>query len=105
MKFVAVAACPVGVAHTYMAKRALEIAAKKLGHEIKVEAQGALGIENEITPEEVKAADAVILAVEVGIAKNERFKGKPVVNVPIATAIKSPENLIKKIVEQLESMR
>lgn len=101
MKFVAVAACPVGVAHTYMAKKALEDAAEKLGHEMKVEAQGAMGIENEITAAEIAEADAVILAVEVGIAKKERFKGKPVVNVPINTAIKTPEALIKKIIEKL----
>ena len=44
MKIVAVCACPTGVAHTYMEKAALEKAAAKLGHSIKVEAQGALGI-------------------------------------------------------------
>ena len=44
MKIVAVCACPTGVAHTYLAKRSLEKAAEKLGHQIKVEAQGALGI-------------------------------------------------------------
>lgn len=103
MKIVAVTACPTGVAHTYMAKKALEDAAEKLGHTIKVEAQGVLGIENEITQQEVDEADVIILAIEVGIAKNERFKGKTIVNIPIKTAIKSPENLIKKIQEKMGS--
>lgn len=101
MKIVAVCACPTGVAHTYMAKKALEKAAEKLGHTIKVEAQGALGIENEITQEEVKQADIVIHAVEVGIAKRERFEGKPIVTVPVQSAVRNPESLLKKIEEKL----
>lgn len=103
MKIVAVCACPTGVAHTYMAKKALEKAAEKLGHTIKVEAQGALGIENEITQAEVDQADVVILAIEVEIAKRERFKGKPVVKIPVQSAVKSPESLITKIEEKLQA--
>ncbi|MDQ0360303.1 PTS fructose transporter subunit IIB [Breznakia pachnodae] len=102
MKIVAVCACPTGVAHTYMAKSSLEQAALKLGHEIKVEAQGALGIENEITMDEVKEADVVILAIEVGIAKMDRFENKPTVKVAIQSAVKSPETLLKKIEEKLQ---
>lgn len=101
MNIVAVCACPTGVAHTYMAKKALEKAAAALGHTIKVEAQGALGIENEITLEEVQRCDVVILAVEVGIAKRERFSGKPLVTVPVQSAVKNPESLLKKIEERL----
>lgn len=101
MKIVAVCACPTGVAHTYMAKAALEKAAVKRGHQIKVEAQGALGIENEITPQEVAEADVVILAVEVGIAKRDRFDGKPKVNIPVQTAVKSPETIMMKLEEKL----
>lgn len=102
MNIVAVCACPTGVAHTYMAKKALEQAAAKRGHHIKVEAQGALGIENEITQEEVNQADIVILAIEVGIAKRERFDGKPTVKIPVQTAVRSPETIIKKIEEKLK---
>lgn len=102
MKIVAVCACPTGVAHTYMAKKQLELAAEKLGHEIKVEAQGALGIENEITKEDVEACDVVILAIEVGIAKKERLDGKPTVKVAIQSVVKSPETLLKKIEEKLK---
>ena len=48
MKIVAVTACPTGIAHTYMAAEQLEKTARKLGHSIKVETQGAMGIENEL---------------------------------------------------------
>ncbi|WP_042221924.1 PTS fructose transporter subunit IIB [Oceanobacillus manasiensis] len=102
MNIIAITACPTGVAHTFMAKKALENAALKLGHNIKVETQGATGIENEITEEEVKKADILILAVEVGIAKKERFETIKKVNIPIATAIKSAEALIRKTEEKLK---
>lgn len=105
MNIVAITACPTGVAHTYMAKQALENAAEKLGHTIKVETQGALGIENEITMQDIAAADVAILAVEVGIAKAERFQKIKTVNVPVNTAIKSPEALIKKVEEALEKSK
>lgn len=101
MKIVAVCACPTGVAHTYMAKKALENAAAKYGYQIKVEAQGALGIENEISAQEVKDADVVILAVEVAIAKRERFNGKPTVNIPIQTAVRNADSLFSQLAKKL----
>lgn len=103
MKIVAVTACPTGVAHTYMAKQALEDAAAKLGHAIKVETQGAIGIENQITKADIADADVAILAVEVGIAQSERFKNIKTVNVPVNTAIKSPEALLRKVEEALKN--
>lgn len=102
MKILAITACPTGVAHTFMAKKALEDAAKKLGHEIKVETQGANGIENEITQEDINKADILILAAEVGLSKRERFEGIKKVKISIATAIKSPEAVIQKIQEKLK---
>lgn len=101
MNIIAVTACATGVAHTFMAKRTLEEAAKKRGHEIKVETQGATGIENELTQREVDQADILILAVEVGIARKERFEKIKKVDIPISTAIKNAEGLIKKIEEKL----
>jgi fructose-specific phosphotransferase system IIB component len=105
VKIVAVAACPVGVAHTYMAKKALEDAAEKLGHTIKVETQGALGIEDEISAQDIAEADVAILAVEVGIAKAERFKDIKTVNVPVNVAIKSPESLLKKVEQAIKESK
>lgn len=101
MRIVAVTACAAGVAHTFMAKKKLEDAAKKLGHQIKVETQGAGGIENELTREEITAADILILAIDVEIAKRDRFKDLKKVEVPITTVLKSPETLLKKIEAKL----
>ena len=60
MKIVAVAACTIGIAHTYMAQEAIEQECKKRGYECKVETQGGMGIENELDEDEIAAADAVI---------------------------------------------
>ena len=67
MKIVAVTACPTGIAHTYMAAARLEKTAKELGHEIKVETQGALGIENPLSENDVRQAHVAILAVDIEI--------------------------------------
>lgn len=99
MKIVGVAACTVGVAHTYIAQEKLEQAGIKAGHETKIETQGTIGIENALTEEEIKDADIVILAVDVKIAGMERFDGKKIVKVPTKVAIKSPNKLIEKLEE------
>lgn len=102
MKLIAVTACATGVAHTFMAKKALEKAADKLGHSIKIETQGAAGIEDELSAADIREADILILAIDVEIAKRERFEKSKKVQVPAATAIKSPEALIKKIEAKLD---
>ena len=88
MKFVAVTACPTGIAHTYMAAAQLEKTAKKLGHTIKVETQGAMGIENELTQAEVDAADAAILATDIAIEQAERFSRARKIQVPVQAALR-----------------
>ncbi len=103
MKIVAVTACPTGVAHTYMAKTALIKAAKKRGHEIKVETQGAMGIENEITLDDLEDADLVILAIETGINKMDRFKGKKVMKITINQAIGKTDEVFAKAEKAMES--
>lgn len=102
MKLVGVAACTVGIAHTYIAQEKLENAAKKAGFEMKVETQGTIGIENELTQEEINQADIVILAIDVKIANRERFDGKRVIQVPTEIAVKSPNKLIEKAKEVVE---
>ena len=99
MKIIGVAACTVGIAHTYIAQEKLENAAKKAGHEIHVETQGTIGIENELTPAQIKEADLVIVAVDVKISGRERFEGKRIIQVPTEIAIKSPNKLIEKAME------
>jgi len=102
MKIIGVAACTVGIAHTYIAQEKLENAAKKAGHEMHIETQGTIGIENELTPEQIKEADLVILAIDVKISGRERFEGKRVIQVPTEIAVKSPNKLIEKAQEIIE---
>lgn len=103
MNIVAVTACPTGVAHTYMAKAALEKTAKKRGHSIKVETQGAMGIENEITTKDLKEADVVILAIETAINKMDRFKGQQVMKVTINQVIGKTDEIFKKLEKAFEN--
>lgn len=96
-KIVAVTACPSGVAHTYMAAEALESAAKAKGWQVKVETQGSIGLENELSVDDVAAADVVILTKDIGIKFEERFQGKTVVRVNISDAVKRAEAIMSKI--------
>ena len=98
MKIVAVTACPTGIAHTYMAAEQLQKAAKKLGHRIKVETQGAMGIENELSQGDVDGADVAILASDVVLEKKERFARINTIEISVQEAIKNPEGVISKAV-------
>ena len=95
MKLLAVTACPTGIAHTYMAAEAIEEAAKNKGYEIKVETRGSVGVENELTDEEIKEADAIILACDTAVPM-ERFSGKKVLSVSVSDALKAPDQLLEK---------
>lgn len=95
MKFVAVTSCPTGIAHTYMAAEALQMAAKELGHEIKVETQGSVGAENVITEKDLKEAKAVIIAADTNVDKS-RFAGMIIIEVPVKDAIKDSKGLIER---------
>jgi fructose-specific phosphotransferase system IIB component len=97
MKIVAVTACPTGIAHTYMAAEQLEKTAKKLGHAIKVETQGAIGIENELSQAEIDSADVFILAADIAIEQPERFDKIRKVEVPVQSVIKNPEAIFAKL--------
>lgn len=102
MKFVGVSACAAGIAHTYMAKEKLQQAASSLGHEIAIETQGTIGTEDALTAQEISDADAVIIAADVSISGEERFRGKPLVKCPTETAIRSPKALLSKIQDKLD---
>ncbi len=97
MKIVAVTACPTGIAHTYMAAEQLEKTGRELGHTVKVETQGAMGIENELSPAEIAAADAVILAIDIEIEQRERFEGMRIIEVPAQLAIRDPKSIYAKL--------
>ncbi len=102
MKIVAVTACTVGVAHTYIAKDRLVQAAEKRGHRISVETQGTIGCESILTEDEIREADIVIFAADVAVTNEERFKDKPIVRVKSEVAIKQPEKLLEKIEAKLK---
>ena len=97
MKIVAVTACPTGIAHTYMAAEQLEKTAKALGHQIKVETQGAMGIENELSAEDIREADVVMFAIGIGVEQRGRFDGKKIIAVTVQEAIKDPMAVFEKL--------
>lgn len=93
---VCVTACPAGIAHTYMAAEYLEKAGKQLGVQIFVEKQGANGIEDRLSAEQLHAAQACIFAAEVAIKDAERFTGIPALHVPVAEPIRHATALIEQ---------
>jgi fructose-specific phosphotransferase system IIB component len=97
MKIVAVTACPTGIAHTYMAAEQLEKAARKLGHTIKVETQGAMGVENELSQADVDGADVAVIAADIALERPERFDRIRKVEVPVHQAIRNPEAVFAKL--------
>jgi len=103
MTIVGITSCPTGIAHTYMAAERLEKAGKKMGLRVKVETQGAMGIENELTEEDIREAAAVIFAVGIPVQKKERFEGKKIYEVGVQEAIKSAESILTRIQNELGS--
>ena len=97
MIIVAVTACPTGIAHTYMAAEQLEKVGRQLGHKIKVETQGSMGIENELTAQEIGAAEAVVFAVDIEVEGRERFAAKRLVQVSVQEAIKNPRAVFDRL--------
>lgn len=96
MKLLGITSYPNGIAHTYMAAEKLSKTAAKLGVDMKVETQGTIGVENELTLEEIAAADGIIIAADKAVLNKERFKGKRVLETGVTSAIKKPEELIKQ---------
>jgi PTS system fructose-specific IIC component len=91
---VVVSACPTGIAHTYMAADKLVAAGKAAGVDIHVETQGSSG-STPLEAEVIRAADAVIFAVDVGVKDQDRFAGKPVVQSGTKRAINEPDVMIR----------
>lgn len=95
---VAVTACTTGIAHTYMAEEALKKQAAEMGVDIKVETNGASGVGNKLTAEDIKNAAGVIIAADKAVDM-PRFNGKPLVSRPVAAGIKQSEELINLILD------
>ncbi|MHA3775454.1 PTS fructose-like transporter subunit IIB [Verrucomicrobiota bacterium sgz303538] len=98
-RLVGITSCPTGIAHTFMAAEALGKAARALGHTIKVETQGSVGAKNQLTPEEIAEADAVVIAAETKV-DTSRFTGKPLYVTSTKEAIHAGRAVIETALKQ-----
>ena len=98
-RVLAVTACPTGIAHTFMAAENLEQSGKKLGIALKAETNGAEGIGNALTREEIEAAEGIIIAADKNVDM-ARFDGKRVVMATVSEGIQKGEELIKRAVNK-----
>ena len=97
-KLLGVTACPTGIAHTFMAAEALELKAKDMGLNIKVEKDGSAGAKDVLTSSEIAEADVIIIACDKNIEMG-RFDGKDVIITSTKEAIHNPETLIRKALD------
>ncbi|WNZ27975.1 PTS fructose-like transporter subunit IIB [Leptolyngbya sp. NK1-12] len=91
---VGITSCPTGIAHTFMAAEALRKAANELGHTIKVETQGSVGAKNQLTPEDIAQADAVVIAADTHV-DTSRFGGKRLYQTSTKQALKDGTGVIQ----------
>ena len=98
-RIVAVTACPTGVAHTFMAAEAIEEEAKKRGWWCKVETRGSVGVGNELTPEEIAAADVVIVACDIDVDLS-KFAGKKMYRTKTGPALKKTAQELDRAFEE-----
>ncbi|GLO62890.1 hypothetical protein MACH09_33980 [Vibrio sp. MACH09] len=103
MKILAITACTAGVAHTYMAAKTLEKKAKARGYEIKVEKQGANGIDDRITAQDIAEASGIIFATDVGVAEVERFEGLISVQGKVKDGIKKADQMIDALEQKIQA--
>ncbi|MCC0629784.1 MULTISPECIES: fructose-specific PTS transporter subunit EIIC [unclassified Clostridioides] len=94
-----VTACAAGIAHTYMSAEALEKAGKEMGIKVISEKQGASGIEDRHTKEQIQKADGVIFACDVAVKNIERYQGKSFVKVRVAEPLKHSKDLLNKVLQ------
>lgn len=97
MKLLAVTSCPNGIAHTYMAAENLQKTADKLGVQMKIETQGGIGVENELTEQDIREADGIIIAAD-RVVNKDRFIGKKLLVVGVQDGIRKPEELIQTVI-------
>ena len=95
---VAVTACTTGIAHTYMAEEALIKKGEEMGVTVRVETNGASGVGNRLTDEEIAKAEGVIIAADKAV-ETARFDGKKLISKPVAAGIRQTEELIQTILD------
>ncbi|EOQ64244.1 hypothetical protein F935_01011 [Acinetobacter calcoaceticus ANC 3811] len=100
-KFVAITACPTGVAHTFMAAEALQQGAEKLGYEIEVETQGSVGAKNILSAQAIAEADIVILATDIEV-NTDRFVGKRVYRCGTGFALKQTDKAFAEAISNAQ---
>lgn len=103
MNIVGVTSCIAGLAHTPMAAKSLEKEGARLGHQVKIEQQGAMGILNKISADEIAAADFVLIAADRSIEEEERFAGKVIIRVKIGQCVSHASDVITKCVAAVEA--
>lgn len=102
MLILGVTSCPVGIAHTFMGAEGLKKAIEAAGHEAKIETQGANGLQNVITEEDVKRASGCILACDAKLRNPERFDDLPTLECSVYEACDEPESLVQELLEAIE---
>lgn len=100
---VAVTACTAGIAHTYMAAEALVKAGKEMGVTVYVEKQGANGIEDRHTQEQLKNASAAIFAVDIAVKEENRFSHLPVIRTKVSAPLKDAKKIIQQALDAAEN--
>ena len=101
MRIVGVTACPTGIAHTYMAATRLSNAARVLHYEIKIETQGAMGVENALSAKDIANADVVVIAADIPIRDEKRFAQARIIKTTTREAINDPNGILLQAVELL----
>ncbi len=102
-RLVGVTSCPTGIAHTFMAAEGLRRAAEELGHEMRVETQGSVGAKSVLTPDEIAAADAVVIAADTKVDLS-RFVGKRIYQTGTNEALKHGDQVIAKALASTHSL-
>lgn len=97
MKILCVTKCPTGMVQTYVAAEKLEQAGKKLGVDLSVETQGAMGIQNQFSPEQIDEADYIVIAADVAIDEASRFGNKKLYVTSLEDAIVHPEQILESL--------
>lgn len=98
MNIIGVTSCATGIAHTYMVAEAIKKVCKKNGHKVKVETQGAMGVENKLSAKDIAQADYVIYANDVKIRDVERFADVPkekIIQLTPHDVIKNPDIILQ----------
>lgn len=105
MNIVGVTSCIAGLAHTPMAAKSLEKEGARLGHRVSIEQQGAMGIMDRLSPQDIADADFVLIAADRTIEEEERFAGKTVIRVKIGQCVSNATDVITKCVSAVEARR